>query len=177
MTMLHLNTRHAVYAGSFDPVTLGHLDIIRRGARVFERVTVGVGVNPDKQPLFSAEERVDLMRQVLTSMGNVDVVGFDSLTVDFVRTCGAGVMLRGVRTLTDIELEFTMTLANRALEPAIETVFLMASEKFTHISSSLIRQIARMGQSACAAQLREFVPEPVIGPLLQKYQTSGRRRM
>ncbi len=166
----HLDPRHAVYAGSFDPVTLGHVDIIRRGARVFERLTVGIGINPDKKPLFTSEERVRLMSEVIGDLSNVDVVCFEGLTVDFVRRQGAAVMLRGVRTVSDIETEFTMTLANRALEPRIETVFLMASEKFSHISSTLIKQIARMGHSTNAASLGEFVPPQVIEPLVAKYQ-------
>ncbi|MBX3436128.1 MAG: pantetheine-phosphate adenylyltransferase [Planctomycetaceae bacterium] len=168
---VQLNPRHAVYAGSFDPVTLGHVDIIRRGARLFERLTVGVGINPDKQPLFTPEERVHLMADVVADVPNVEVDCFEGLTVDFVRRRGAAVMLRGVRTVSDIESEFTMTLANRALEPRIETIFLMASEKFSHISSTLIKQIARMGQDANAASLREFVPQQVIEPLVAKYRT------
>jgi pantetheine-phosphate adenylyltransferase len=164
-----LDSRHAVYAGSFDPVTLGHVDIIRRGARIFDRLTVGVGINPEKQPLFTPEERITLMSEVLRDLPNVDVVGFEGLTVDFVRNCGAAVMLRGIRTVSDLEAEFTMTLANRALAPGIETVFLMASEKFSHISSTLIKQIARMGHEAAANNLAEFVPKRVIVPLLEKY--------
>lgn len=164
-----LNPRHAVYAGSFDPVTLGHLDIIRRGSRIFERLTVAIGINPDKQALFAPEERLNLISQVSEDLPNVEAVCFEGLTVDFVRRLGAAVMLRGVRTVSDIETEFTMTLANRALEPDIETVFLMASEKFSHISSTLIKQIARMGKSASATGLNEFVPSPVIEPLVAKY--------
>ena len=125
-----LNPRHAVYAGSFDPITLGHLDIIRRGARMFDRLTVAIGVNPDKRPLFSPEERVSLIGEIVRDMPNVEVTAFEGLTVDFVRRSGAAIMLRGLRTLTDIEAEFTMTLANRALAGEIETVFLMASEKY-----------------------------------------------
>ncbi len=165
-----LNARHAVYAGSFDPLTLGHLDIVKRGASLFDRLTVAIGINPDKQPLFSAEERISLMHLVFADLPNVEVACFEGLTVDFVRRSEAAVMLRGVRTLTDIETEFTMTLANRALAPGIETVFLMASEKYTHISSTLIKQIAQMGQDGSANRLREFVPAPVIEPLLTKFQ-------
>ncbi len=168
----NLDPRHAVYAGSFDPMTLGHVDIITRGARVFDRLTVGIGINPDKAPLFTADERVDIMSRVLHKLDNVDVVCFEGLTVDFVRRQGAAVMLRGVRTVSDIETEFTLTLANRTLEPRIETVFLMASEKFSHISSTLIKQIARMGGDPTAASLGEFVPKEVIEPMLAKYRTS-----
>ena len=105
-----LSPKHAVYVGSFDPLTLGHVDIIKRGAKVFEKLTVGIGINPDKEPLFSPEERVELTRQVLASLKNVEVACFEGLAVNFVKECGAVVMLRGVRTLTDIESEFTMSL-------------------------------------------------------------------
>ncbi|NOX54821.1 MAG: pantetheine-phosphate adenylyltransferase [Planctomycetes bacterium] len=163
-----LDPRHAVYAGSFDPLTLGHLDIIERGARLFDRLTVGVGINPDKQPLFSPDERLRLAREVLASLKNVDVQCFQGLAVDFVRACGAAVMLRGVRTLTDMEAEFSMSLANRTLAPDIETVFLMASEDYSHVSSTLIKQIATMSRDSAEEKLRGFLPEPIIRPLLAK---------
>jgi len=165
-----LSQRHAVYVGSFDPLTLGHKDIIRRGAAIFDRLTVGIGINPDKQPLFTSDERVDLTGQVLAPLENVDVTCFTGLAVNFVKQQGAAVMLRGVRTLTDIEAEFTMSLANQTLAPDIETVFLMSSEKFTHISSSLIKQIAQLGQDNNAEQLRAFVPEEIIRPLIEKFR-------
>ena len=164
-----LDSRCAVYAGSFDPITLGHLDIICRGAQVFERLIVGIGINPEKHPLFSPEERMVLAREVVAPIKNAEVTLFEGLAVDFVRSCGAAVILRGVRTLTDIEAEFSMTLANRMLAPEIETVFLMASENYTHVSSSLIKQIASMGQISGASQkLKDFLPQPVIEPLLSK---------
>lgn len=165
-----LNARHAVYAGSFDPLTLGHRDIIRRGAMLYERLTVAVGINPEKRPLFSPEERVEMIRQVVAPMGNVDVAMFEGLTVRFVRERGAAVMLRGVRTLTDIESEFTMSLANRVLSPEIETVFLTASEKYTHISSTLIKQVAQMGRDEAGTLLADFVPPEIIAPLTAKYR-------
>jgi pantetheine-phosphate adenylyltransferase len=163
-----LDPRHAVYAGSFDPLTLGHVDIIRRGAGLFDRLTVAIGVNPEKRPLFTLEERIALSSDVLADLTNVDVTGFTGLAVNFVRECGAAVLLRGVRTLTDIEAEFTMSLANSALDAQIETVFLMSSEKFTHISSSLIKQIAQLGDDGSRDSLRKFVPQEIIGPLLKK---------
>lgn len=165
-----LDPQHAVYVGSFDPLTLGHLDIIRRGAKIFRQVTVGVGINPDKTPLFTPDERLDLARKILAPFSNVRVEAFHGLAVEFIRQCGAGVMLRGVRTLSDIEAEFTMTLANRALDPDIDTVFLMASERYTHISSTLIKQIAQMGQSRAAEKLHEFVPNEMVAPLVAKFQ-------
>jgi pantetheine-phosphate adenylyltransferase len=169
-----LNTRHAAYVGSFDPLSLGHEDIVRRGAGIFERITVGIGINPEKRALFSSEERLKLAREVLSVHKNVDVECFTGLAVDFVRRSGAAVMLRGVRTLTDIESEFTMSLANRVLASDIETVFLMASEKFTHISSTLIKQIAQLGHAESTDKLRGFVSEPIAAALIEKF--SGHRR-
>lgn len=168
-----LDTHHAVYVGSFDPVTLGHQDLIRRGVKIFDRVTVGVGINPDKTPLFSTEERVRLIRNVFIDEPNVHVTSFRGLAVDFVKQCKAAVMLRGMRTLSDIETEFTMSLANQVLAPDIETVFLMSSERFTHISSSLIKQIAEMGGNQGEKLLQDFVPAPVIPALLEKLGVTG----
>ncbi len=159
---------HAVYCGSFDPLTLGHLDIIRRGARLFERLTVGVGTNPDKKPLFGPEYRVELTRSTVAGLPNVDVRSFHGLTVDFARSVEAGVLLRGVRSLSDTETEFTMSLANSVLDPDLESVFLMASEKYSHISSTLIKQIAFMSGDAAGDKLAAFLPEDVIAPLLQQ---------
>ncbi len=171
--MSELNPHHAVYVGSFDPLTLGHLDIIRRGAVLFERLTVGIGINPDKKPLFTPDERESMTRKIVAPLKNVEVKCFQGLTVDFARSCDATVMLRGVRTLTDIELEFTMTLANRALDPALETVFLMASEKYSHISSTLIKQIASLGKGNTAEQLKTFLPFDIIAPLIAKVAVGG----
>ena len=113
----------AVYTGSFDPITLGHLDVIERASRIFDHIVVGVGINPDKQPLFDQEERVKLVEAAVGHLNNVTVRRFHGLSVTFVREQKAQVVLRGVRSLTDIEAEFTMTLANRMLDPGIETVF------------------------------------------------------
>ncbi|WP_437224488.1 pantetheine-phosphate adenylyltransferase [Planctomicrobium sp. SH661] len=160
--------RVAIYAGSFDPLTLGHEDIVRRGARLFDQLVVGIGINPDKQPLFSSDEREAILREVLSDLPNIKVVSFSELTVDFARSQGASVMIRGVRTVSDIESEFTMALANHMMAPDLETVFLMAAERFSHISSTLIKQIAVMGADAARIQLAKFVPECVVEPLLQK---------
>jgi pantetheine-phosphate adenylyltransferase len=168
MPATKLDPHHAVYLGSFDPVTLGHMDIISRGARVFDHLTVGIGTNLDKSPLFTQDERLALLTEVLRPLTNVTVKCFSGLAVNFARECGAAVMVRGVRTLTDIETEFTMTLANRALAPELETVFLMASEKYSHISSSLIKQVALLGNDATSEHLRSFLPPQVIGPVLAK---------
>jgi len=167
-----LDPRHAVCVGSFDPVTLGHVDIITRGARVFDRLTVGIGINPDKKPLFTCEERVDLMRKVLAHLPNVAVESFDGLAVSFVQSRGAAVLLRGVRSLMDIESELTMSLTNRTLAPEIETVFLMANETYSHVSSTLIKQIARFGGADAADRLGSFVPPEVIPSLVAKYRSA-----
>jgi pantetheine-phosphate adenylyltransferase len=153
----------AVYTGVFDPVHFGHLDVIRRGSRLFDRLVVGVGINPDKTTFFSLEERVALVQKVVAALANVEVRPFTGLAVRFVREVGAHVMFRGLRTLSDMEYEFSMSLTNRNLDPAIETVFLMANEDLSHISSTLIRQIARFG-----GELDKFVPPEVKAALLAR---------
>lgn len=163
-----MSIRIGLYAGSFDPVTLGHLDIVRRGARLVDRLIVSVGINPDKRPLFTPAERVDMLSRVLKGLPNVEVDCFEGLTVDHVQRRSASVMIRGIRTVSDIESEFTMALTNRTLSPEIETIFLMASEKYSHISSTLIKQIAQMGKSHSLEHLEQFVPSEVIGSLLDK---------
>jgi pantetheine-phosphate adenylyltransferase len=150
----------AVYTGVFDPPHLGHLDVIQRGCRLFAHLVVGVGNNPEKAPFFSTEERVELVKRVVKSYPNVEVRQFDGLAVRFVREVGARVMLRGLRTTSDMEYEFTMSLANLALDPELETVFLMARETYSHISGSLLRQIATFG-----GDLDKFVPPEVKAAL------------
>ena len=151
-----LNPRYAVYTGTFDPVHLGHLDIIQRGSQLFDRLIVGVGINPEKTTLFSIEERVELLQQVVQGIPRVEIQPFLGLAVRFVREAGARIMLRGLRTLSDMEYEFTMSLMNLHLDPDIETVFLMAKEEYSHISSSLLRQIAMLG-----GDLSRFLPDVV----------------
>ncbi|MGV3485114.1 MAG: pantetheine-phosphate adenylyltransferase [Planctomycetaceae bacterium] len=150
----------AVYTGSFDPVTLGHLDIIRRACQLFGSVVVGVGINKDKKPLFSPSERIELIRRVTSDMPQLEIRSFDGLAVDFVREVGARVMVRGIRPLTDIAGEFTMMMANRQLDRDIETVFLMADDQYVHISSSLLKQIASMSDDD--DRLAKFVPREII---------------
>ena len=154
--------RIAVYTGSFDPITLGHLDVIQRASRVFDGIVVGVGINPEKQPIFSLADRVHLVRESVAGLANVRVELFSGLSVAFVREQGAHVLLRGVRSLTDIDAEFTMTLANRKLDPGVETVFLMADAQYSHISSSLLKQITPLADDEA---LLKFVPPPVVAPL------------
>jgi pantetheine-phosphate adenylyltransferase len=162
------HSRIAIYPGSFDPVTLGHEDIVRRGAQLFDELTVAIGINPEKSPLFSHEERVTVLREVFSDLPNVKVASFHGLTVDYARSIGATVMLRGLRTVSDMDAEFTMALANHVLAPDIETVFLMAAERYSHISSTLIRQIARLAKTAGRQHLSQFVPEAVIDRLIAK---------
>jgi pantetheine-phosphate adenylyltransferase len=158
-------SHRAVYTGSFDPISLGHLNVIERSSKLVDELIVGIGQNVDKQELFSAEERADLIRQATAHLSNVTVKLFNGLAVRFVRDCHARVIVRGVRSLSDIEAEFTMTLANRTLDPDIETVFLMADEAFSHVSSSLIKQIAPL---AGDDELAKFVPRAIIGRLRAK---------
>lgn len=165
----NLNPRHVVYVGSFDPPTLGHLDVIRRGAALFDRLTVGIGINPDKRPLFDAGERESLVTELLADLPNVSVACFEGLAVRFARDSGARVLLRGFRMLTDMEAELTMSLANRRLDADIESVFLVSNEQFSHVSSSLIKQVALLGGESSAGRLGEFVPQQVIAPLLAKF--------
>ncbi len=160
--------RMAVFTGTFDPITLGHLDVIRRGRLLFEHLVVGIGVNPNKTSLFDVGERVELARLVVKPFPNVSVQAFEGLTVHFVRRIGARVILRGLRTLTDMEYEFGMTLTNQRLDPAVETVFLMADGEYSHVSSTLIKQVACFGGTAA---LKRFVPEELIGPIVTKLAT------
>src|SRR4051812_24039577 len=150
----------AVYTGMFDPIHLGHLDVIRRGSRIFDRLIVGAGINPEKSSFFTIEERVELIRTVIAPLTNVVVEPFRGLAVHFVRDKGARVMLRGLRTTSDMEYEFDMSLTNLALDPEIETVFLMAKETYSHISGTLLRQIANLG-----GDLDKFVPPEVKAAL------------
>jgi len=155
----------AVYTGSFDPITLGHLNVIQRGSRLVDRLVVGIGVNIEKTGLFQPQERLELVQRVTQHLENVEVKTFEGLAVNFVEQCDARVMLRGVRPLTDIAGEFTMTIANRKLNQELETVFLMADAGYAHVSSSLIKQIT---PTASDEQLASFVPVEIIPDLRKK---------
>ena len=159
--------RLGVYTGSFDPITLGHLNVIQRASRLVDRLIVGVGINIEKKPMFTPVERQHLVQEVTSELPNIDVRIFTGLAVKFVRDCDAHVMVRGIRPLTDIAGEFTMLLANRELDPGIETVFLMADQRYVHISSSLIKQV---GPLANDEMLSRFVPRIVVQELRHKIQ-------
>ncbi|MEZ6093707.1 MAG: pantetheine-phosphate adenylyltransferase [Pirellulaceae bacterium] len=159
--------KKAVYTGSFDPITLGHLNVIERSSRLVDRLIVGIGENKEKSPLFAPEERVELVERVTREFGNVEVRVFEGLAVKFVKDCGASVMIRGVRPLTDIAAEFTMTMANRRLDPELETVFLMADGDYAHVSSSLIKQITPLADDE---QLSRFIPKSIIPDLRARLQ-------
>lgn len=146
----------SVYPGSFDPITNGHLDVIKRGCKVFERVIVAVGDNPAKKALFSKEERVEMIREVVKPYRNVEVDGFDGLVVDYVHRRKANVLLRGIRTISDFEYEYQMALTNRTFAPDVETVFVMAHEEFSFVSSRFIKEAASMG-----GDVSSFLPKEV----------------
>jgi pantetheine-phosphate adenylyltransferase len=152
----------AIYPGTFDPITNGHKDLVRRAAGIFDRVIVAIASNPGKTPMFTLEERVDLSRRVLADIPNVDVEGYTGLTVDFARQRGVTIVLRGLRAVSDFEFEFQLANMTRHLERDIETVFLTPQEQFTFISSTLIREIAVYG-----GDCSEFV-DPVVAAELRK---------
>ena len=147
-------TRIAVYAGSFDPVTYGHIDIIRRAADIFDKIIVAVARSTEKQTLFTVKERVEMLRRVTRTMPNVRVDDFRGLAVDYVSKVGARILIRGLRALSDFEYEFQMALTNRKLNEGIETIFLMPSESYSYISSTLIKEAASLG-----ADVSTFVPD------------------
>jgi len=137
----------AVYPGSFDPVTNGHLDIIRRGSRLFDRIVIAILSNPEKEPLFGLQERRRILQRATAGIPNVSVDSFDGLLVDYARRQGAQVIVRGLRALSDFEYEFQMALMNRRLDSSIETVFMMPSETYSYLSSRLVKEVVRLGGS------------------------------
>ena len=154
--------RHAMYPGTFDPITNGHQDLVRRAAGMFDRVVVAIAANPNKAPLFSLDQRVDLARRVLADLPNVEVMGYSGLTVEFARKHDLSVVVRGLRAVSDFEFEFQLANMSRHLAREIETVFLTPQEQFTFISSSLIREIAVLG-----GETKEFV-HPIVDAELKK---------
>ena len=159
----------AVFPGTFDPITNGHLDIISRGRDLFDRSIVAILRNPDKDPLFPLEERVDILRSVVGRWSNVEVDAFDGLLVDFARAQGAQVIVRGLRALSDFEYEFQMTLMNQRLEPGIQTVFMMPSEAYSYVSSRLVKEVARLG-----GDVTGLVPPDVVTRLKRRFAAPGR---
>ncbi len=162
MTNPPLSPRIAVYPGSFDPITLGHLNVMERASRLFDRLIVGVGINIEKQTLFAAEERHQLIREATAHLENVDIRTFHGLAVTFVKECGARIMVRGMRPITDIAAELTMMMANRRLAPDVETLFMIADGELAHVSSSLIKQIASVARDE---ELARFLPQNVVHAL------------
>ena len=153
----------AVYAGTFDPMTYGHLDVATRAAHVFDRLTLAVAEDPRKTLMFDVEERVALARECLAKLPNVDVVPFGGLLVDWARQRGIHTLIRGLRAFSDFEYEFQMALTNRKLAPDIETLFLMPNEDFSYVSSSMVREIAALGGG-----VGQFVPPAVAAALKRK---------
>ena len=157
--------RLAVFPGSFDPLTNGHVDIILRSARLFERIVVAVLVNQEKKPLFSADERVGIIREVFREYPNVEAESFQGLLVDYARARRASAIIRGIRAVSDYEYEFQMALMNRRLAPTIETVFMMPAENYSYLSSKLVKEIAELGGSVSG-----LVPEIVEKRLRQRFK-------
>jgi len=156
--------RRAIYPGSFDPVTNGHLDVIERARKLFDEVIVAVADNDEKQPLFSLEERLDLLRETAGKIDNVRVAQFKGLLVEFARGESAGAVIRGLRAVSDFEFEFQMALMNRKLDAAVETIFLMPKEEYTYLSSRIVKEIARLG-----GDVSSFVPGSVAKALSRKF--------
>lgn len=154
----------AIYPGSFDPITRGHLDIITRGSKIYDKLIVAVLVNVDKKCLFSIEERVELIKKVTRNLKNVEVLSFDGLLVDFARLNNSKVILKGLRTMSDFEYEFQMALMNSKLDSEIETVFMMTSSAYSYVSSSAVKQVAKFGGS-----IEGFVPEELIEEVTNKF--------
>ena len=160
----------AVFPGSFDPITNGHLDIVDRGLRLFDRVRMAILVNPDKQPLFTVEERVAIIREAYRGNPRIEVDTFSGLLVDYAQRVGASVIIRGIRAISDFEYEFQMALMNRRLNPQIETVFMMPAESYSYVSSRLVKEVFQLG-----GRVTDVVPPVVERRLSDKYGTPVRR--
>jgi pantetheine-phosphate adenylyltransferase len=156
-----LNHRTAIYPGTFDPITRGHEDLVRRGASLFDKLILAIAESPSKKPRFSLAERVDMAREVLSDVKNVEIVGFNTLLMDFVHQQGAKVVVRGLRAVSDFEYEFQMAGMNRSVYPEVETVFLTPGEQYMFISATMVREIARLG-----GDVSKFV-QPCVNKRLQ----------
>ncbi|MBU3876716.1 pantetheine-phosphate adenylyltransferase [Faecalicatena sp. AGMB00832] len=159
----------AIYPGSFDPVTYGHLDVIKRSCKIVDELIVGVLNNNAKMPLFSAEERVKMLEEVTKDLGNVKIVLFNGLLIDFARQQGADVVIRGLRAITDFEYELQMSQTNHKLEPSVETMFLTTSIEYSYLSSTTVKEIAAFG-----GDISQFVPEAVAVELEKKMKVKRR---
>lgn len=155
----------AMCAGTFDPITMGHLDVIERASRIFPRVLIGVATSPGKNPLFSLEERIDLVRQSTAHLEGIEVDHFDGLLVDYAISKGIHVIIRGLRAFSDFEYEFQMALTNRKLKPEIETLFLMPKQDYSYVSSSNVRTVSQLG-----GDISQFVPTPVQQALEARFR-------
>ncbi len=166
-----MKEKTAIYPGTFDPITRGHIDIIQRAAKIFHRLIVAVAHNPGKEPLFSVEERVDMIRQSLSPLGlkNVEVETFSSLLIAYAKSKGATAIVRGLRAVSDFEYEFQMALMNRKLEDSVETLFLMPSEQYTYLSSRIVKEIAYYG-----GDIECLVTPPVARMLREKLGARNR---
>jgi pantetheine-phosphate adenylyltransferase len=152
-----------VYPGTFDPITFGHIDLVDRASRIFDHVIVAIATNANKKPFFTIEERIDLAKQVLTKHKNVEVLGFKTLLMDFMREQQANIILRGLRAVSDFDYEFQLAGMNRQLDPTVESMFLMPAESYTYISSSFVREIAQL-----KGDVSKFVPDIVAKALKLK---------
>jgi len=159
----------AIFPGSFDPITNGHLDLVTRGLSIFREVLIAILVNPDKRPLFTVEERVEIIRKVVRSR-RVRVTTFSGLLVDYAEEVGASVIIRGLRAISDFEYEFQMALMNRRLDPRIETVFMMPAESYSYVSSRLVKEVFQLG-----GRVTDLVPPVVERRLREKYGTRAGR--
>ncbi|MDP8293161.1 MAG: pantetheine-phosphate adenylyltransferase [Candidatus Orphnella occulta] len=163
-------TKIAIYPGSFDPITYGHIDLIKRAAKIFKKVVVAVADNSSKDSLFTVKERVALIEQVTADLGNIEVDSFKGLSIDYVRSKGSYVIIRGVRMISDFEYEFQMALTNRRLSKSVETIFLMPNESYSYISSKLIKEAASLG-----ADISCFVPKVVVSAIQKKLLKKKKR--
>jgi pantetheine-phosphate adenylyltransferase len=159
-----MNKRTAVYPGTFDPITNGHTDLVKRAANIFDRLVVAVAANPNKAPMFTMEKRVEMARRVLSDVDNIEVKGYSGLTVEFARQNGLSVIVRGLRAVSDFEFEFQLANMSRHLTPEIESVFLTPQEQYTFISSTLVREIAVLG-----GNVSEFV-HPLVEAELKRHR-------
>lgn len=159
----------AIYPGSFDPITLGHLNIIRRASKIFDKVVVCVMVNSSKTPMFTLEERVELIKRVVKRFPNVEVDTSSILLAEYVKRHEGAVLVKGLRAVSDFESEFQMAIINKKLNPELETVFLTSSEKYTYISSSVVKEMAKYG-----ADLRELVPAEILKDVIERSKTYKR---